>query len=220
MGKIVGWGASVVEPGLKSVETNEEVEVVSSEECDSYYEVPLTETVETSGLEDRESRGLAGPEDFSAQPYSDSSPSLQETSFFETEETSASSCMLELRCRPCEDMASVSSNLRSEGAVAEKPYEAKIIKVLEKLQFAWIEEGFDDLCYDISLAEMDGVKSLINQAAKVKDLDYFQISFALLKISERRFRSHDDEHPRSNRGDAPHLQELITFIDKKSQGLV
>lgn len=220
MGKIVGWGASVVEPGLKSVETNEEVEVISSEECDSYYEVPLTEMVETSDLEDRESRGLAGPEDLSVQPYSDSSPSLWETSFFAADETPASSCTLELRCRPCEDAASVSNNLCSEGAVAEKPYETKIIQALEKLRFAWIKERFGEICYDISHAEMHGAKSLINQAAKVEDLDYFQISLALLEISERRFRSCDDEYPLAKRGDAPHLQELITFIDKKSQGLV
>lgn len=218
MGKIVGWGASVVEPGLKSVETNEEVEVVSNEECDSYYEVPLTETVEMSGLEDRKPRGLVGPEDLSAQPYSDPVSSLRETSFFEAEETPVSSCMLELRCRPCEDMASVSSNLSSESAI-EKPYEAKIIQALEKLRFAWIKERFGEICYDISHAEMHGAKSLINQAAKVEDLDYFQISLALLEISERRFRSCDDEYPHAKRGDAPHLQELITFIDKKSQGL-
>lgn len=217
MRKIVGWGASVMDSDPKSVEASEAVKVISSEECNSLYEVLLAET---SDFEDRELRGSAGSEDLPAQSYSNSPSSLEEMSLFEAEGAPASGCMLELCCRPCEDVASVSSNLRSEGAVVERPYEAKIIQALEKLRFAWIKERFGDICYDISHAEMDGVKSLINQAAKVENLDYFQISLALLEISEQRFQSHDDEYPRTKRGAAPHLQELTTFIDEKSQGLV
>lgn len=97
-------------------------------------------------------------------------------------------------------------------------HKLSIIRAIEKLTFAWVENEWGDMHYDISRSESDIIKVLIKQMPTTKDIDHIQITLALLETCERRFAEYDQEHPAPRRkSSSPNLERLISFIEEESQ---
>lgn len=103
-------------------------------------------------------------------------------------------------------------------ACSAEPHKLSIIRAIEKLTFAWVTDEWGCMHYDISRSESDIIKVLIKQTSTMKDIDYIQITLALLETCERRFAEYDQTHPVSRRkSSSPNLERLISFIEKESQ---